>query len=138
MISKGGSTVRRLFHRLLPCYRRRRARMLAELRARVAAPTGRPQRIGRRTPNGGAYYRSGERHRGVERQPISPARVRDRRFGEQSRRGCDPGEVRAFLHLVADELAALRAELAATRDENLRIKGALREWQSRFRPGAAA
>ena len=88
--------------------------------------------MGRRSPNGGAYYRS------VRRAPISPGQVRDRRFPEQTRHGYDQAEVRAFLHLVADELAALRAELAATRDENLRIKRALREWQSRFRPGAAA
>ena len=81
-------------------------------------------------PNGGAYYRS------VERAPISPGQVRDRRFGDRARRGCDPGEVRAFLHLVADELAALRAELATTRDENLRIKRALRDWQSQFHPWA--
>ncbi|WP_233606676.1 DivIVA domain-containing protein [Micromonospora sp. Llam0] len=36
---------------------------------------------------------------------------------DRTRRGLDPAEVRAFLHLVADELAALRAELAMTRDD---------------------
>lgn len=85
----------------------------------------------RRIPNGGAYYRA-------ERAPISPGQVRDRRFPDRTRRGCDPGEVGAFLHLVADELAALRGELATTRDENRRIKQALRSWQSQFRPEASA
>ena len=129
--------MRRLLQRLFPTFRRqhRRARLLAELhtRTRTAEPAGSgPTRVKRRSLNGGAYYRS------VQRAPISPGQVRDRRFPEQARHGCDPGEVRAFLHLVADELAAVRAELATTRDENLRIKHALREWQSQFRPGAVA
>jgi len=71
--------------------------------------------------------------------------VRDRRFGDRVRRGCDPVEVRAFLHLVADELTALRAELGSTREENVRVKQALRDWQSqqfeqshRFGAGVAA
>ena len=65
------------------------------------APAARPgpaRRVGQRTPNGGAYYRT------LARQPITPAQVRDRRFPDRTRRGCDPGEVQAFLHLVADEL----------------------------------
>ncbi|MDG4831557.1 hypothetical protein O7627_19955 [Solwaraspora sp. WMMD1047] len=129
--------MRRLLRRLFPSLRRhrRRAELLADLdaRTRIANPASSgPPRVGRRSPNGGAYYRS------VRHEPISPGQVRDRRFPEHIRHGCDPGEVRAFLHLVADELAALRAELATTRDENLRIKQALREWQSQFRPGAAA
>ncbi|WBC00487.1 MULTISPECIES: DivIVA domain-containing protein [unclassified Solwaraspora] len=64
------------------------------------------------------------------RPSISPGLVRERRFTGRTRRGCDPTEVRTFLHLVADELTALRAELHSTRDENVRIKQALREWQS--------
>ncbi|MFV2023001.1 DivIVA domain-containing protein, partial [Micromonospora sp. LOL_023] len=60
----------------------------------------------------------------------SPGLVRDRQFGDRVRRGCDPTEVRAFLHLVADELTALRAELRSTQDENVRVKQALRDWQS--------
>ena len=83
-------------------------------------------------PNGGAYYRT------LERQQISPGQVRERCFAQRIRHGLDPGEVGAFQHLVADELAALRAELASTRDENLRIKRALRDWQSQFRTGVTA
>jgi cell division septum initiation protein DivIVA len=61
--------------------------------------------------------------------------VRQQRFG-RARHGLDPVEVRAFLHGLADELAALTAELDRTRDENARVKQALRQWQSRFAPGA--
>ncbi|WFE24398.1 DivIVA domain-containing protein [Solwaraspora sp. WMMD937] len=64
------------------------------------------------------------------RPSISPGLVRERRFGDRTRRGCDPTEVRTFLHLVADELTALRTELRATQDENVRVKQALRDWQS--------
>ena len=49
-----------------------------------------------------------------------------------------PEEVGALLHQVADERAALRAELAGTRDENLRKKRALRDRQARFGPGVPA
>ncbi|MDG4828857.1 DivIVA domain-containing protein [Solwaraspora sp. WMMD1047] len=122
--------MRRLLRRLIPAHRRR-AKLLADLQTRTGGPAGHPNgggrpRLARRMPNGGAYYRR------VEREPISPAQVRDRRFTDSARRGCDPGEVHAFLHLVADELAALRAELATTRAENLRIKQALRDWQPQF------
>ncbi|MFV2110647.1 hypothetical protein ACFHWU_29375, partial [Micromonospora sp. LOL_015] len=79
------------------------------------------------------------------RPSISPGLVRDRSFGDRVRRGCDPVEVRAFLHVVADELTALRAELGSTREENARLKQALRDWQSqqfeqshRFGAGVAA
>nr|MDT0663298.1 DivIVA domain-containing protein [Micromonospora sp. DSM 115978] len=83
-------------------------------------------------PNVGGHYR-------YDRPAISPGQVRDRRFPDRTRRGCDPREVGAFLDLVADELAALRGELATTRDENRRIKQALRDWQGQFRrPGASA
>ncbi|WSA12853.1 DivIVA domain-containing protein [Micromonospora sp. NBC_01813] len=78
----------------------------------------------RRSRNAGAYYGT------AVRPSISPGLVRDRQFHDRTRRGCDPTEVRAFLHVVADELTALRAELAATQDENDRIKQALRDWQS--------
>ena len=106
--------------------------MLAELHTRVAPARPKPTSQGRRFPNGGAYYRT------IEREPISPGRVRDRRFANRVRNGLDPGEVGAFQHRVADELAALRAELASTQDENLRIKRALRDWQSQFQTGMAA
>ncbi|MEV0157609.1 hypothetical protein AB0H57_28325 [Micromonospora sp. NPDC050686] len=52
------------------------------------------------------------------------------------RRGLDPAEVHAFLHRVAAELAATKRELVLTAEENVRIKRALRSWQSRFAPGA--
>jgi hypothetical protein len=36
-----------------------------------------------------------------------------------------------FLGRVADDLHLVYAELAQSRDENVRIKSALRQWQSR-------
>ncbi|WFE95005.1 DivIVA domain-containing protein [Micromonospora sp. WMMD987] len=66
-------------------------------------------------------------------RPLCASQVRQQWFG-RSRDGLDPGEVDGFLHRVADELAVLHAELARTREENARIKGALRDWQSRFGP----
>lgn len=68
--------------------------------------------------------------------PLSPGLVRDRQF-PTVRRGLDPAEVHGFLRRVASELAALRAELAMTHDENVRLKDALRDWQARFAPGPA-
>jgi DivIVA domain-containing protein len=63
---------------------------------------------------------------------LHPRHVRDRQFGVThiGRRGLDPREVRQFLHRVAYELAALHRELARTNEENVRIKRALRNWQS--------
>ncbi|MBO4162248.1 DivIVA domain-containing protein [Micromonospora antibiotica] len=69
----------------------------------------------------------------VAHRPLCTSQVRQQRF-RRSRHGLDPAEVDGFLHLVADELAVLHAELARTREENARIKGALRDWQSRFAP----
>ncbi|WDZ85555.1 DivIVA domain-containing protein [Micromonospora cathayae] len=77
--------------------------------------------------NTGRYYRS------AAYRPLCAERVRGRRF-PLVRRGLDPGEVTAFLHRVAGDLAALRAELDRTRDENARLKQSLRDWQSRFTP----
>jgi DivIVA domain-containing protein len=88
-------------------------------------PPRQPQALQRRSPNGGAYFRS------ATPLPLTAGQVRDRQF-TAARRGVDPDEVQAFLHRVARELAAVRAELIATRDENLRLKNALRDWQSRF------
>ncbi|MFI6824410.1 DivIVA domain-containing protein [Micromonospora sp. NPDC050187] len=65
--------------------------------------------------------------------PLCAGRVRDHRF-PLVRRGLDPGEVTAFLHRVADDLATLHAELDRIRHENTRIKQHLRDWQSRFAP----
>jgi len=84
-----------------------------------------------RPPNAGSYYRS------AAHPPLSAGQVRAHRFAG-SRRSLDPDEVHTFLHRVANELAAVRTELARTRAENARIKDALRDWQSRFTPGAQA
>ncbi|MEH1012050.1 DivIVA domain-containing protein [Micromonospora sp. CPCC 206060] len=81
----------------------------------------------RRSPNAG-WYRS------ASCRPLTANQVRDRRFTD-ARRGLDPTEVYAFLHRVAAELAVTRRELIMTREENVRIKRALRNWQSRFTPG---
>ncbi len=70
------------------------------------------------------------------RFPLSAGQVRDRQF-RNVRRGVDPIEVRLYLHRVANELAAARAELAASREENVRIKDALRDWQSSVRASGA-
>ncbi|MDG4763761.1 hypothetical protein O7632_06500 [Solwaraspora sp. WMMD406] len=114
-----------------PVRSRRHRRLLAEIghhsrnnAAAAAAGSRRPPTW--RSPNAGAHYNTGS----AARLSISPVQVRDRYFPDRARRGCDPGEVRAYLYLVADELAALRADLAATSDENVRIKQALRDWQS--------
>ncbi|MEN3608244.1 DivIVA domain-containing protein [Plantactinospora sp. ZYX-F-223] len=62
-----------------------------------------------------------------------PSQVRARRFTPVrfGRRGVDPGEVATFLDRVAGDLAWAYAELARTREQNARIKDALRRWQSR-------
>lgn len=62
-------------------------------------------------------------------QPLRPWQIRDRCFTIR-RRGLDPDEIRAFLHRVADELTIAQTALAAVREENVRIKNALRDWQS--------
>ncbi|MDG4828143.1 DivIVA domain-containing protein [Solwaraspora sp. WMMD1047] len=125
--------MRRLLDLLIPGRVWRRTRKISALDGRARRPE-RPAGAAsvRRMPNVGGHYR-------YDRPVISPGQVRGRRFPDRTRRGCDPREVGAFLDLVADELAALRGELATTRDENLRIKQALRDWQGQFRrPGACA
>lgn len=87
-------------------------------------PGSRPDR----PPNGG-FYRS------ESCRPLTAGQIRERQF-RNVRRGLDPAEVHAFLHRVAGELADTRRELARTSEENIRIKRALRTWQSRFAPGA--
>lgn len=77
--------------------------------------------------NAAGHYRS------AAYRPICAGRVRQRQFN-RSRHGLDPTEVAGFLHQVADELSALRAELTQTYDENARLKDALRTWQSQFGP----
>ncbi|MDG4763452.1 DivIVA domain-containing protein [Solwaraspora sp. WMMD406] len=78
----------------------------------------------RRIRNVGAFRRPPLRPR------ITAGQVRDRQFN-QVRRGLDPTEVYAFLHRVAEDVADLRDEVQRTRDENMRIKHALRDWQTR-------
>ncbi|MEU5788042.1 DivIVA domain-containing protein [Micromonospora purpureochromogenes] len=77
-----------------------------------------------RPPNAGWY-----------RSESCPGQIREQQF-HRVRRGLDPVEVHAFLHRVAAELANARRDLALTTEENVRIKRALRSWQSRFTPGA--
>lgn len=81
-----------------------------------------------RPPNPG-WYRS------EPCRPLTAGQIRDRQFANARRGGLDPVEVHAFLHRVANELAATRRELAHTSEENVRIKRALCSWQSRFAPG---
>ncbi|NIL57712.1 DivIVA domain-containing protein [Salinispora arenicola] len=61
--------------------------------------------------------------------PLRPWQVRDRCFNMR-RRGLDPVEIRAFLHRVADELTTAQTALVAVQEENIRIKDALRAWQT--------
>ncbi|MFV2083975.1 DivIVA domain-containing protein [Micromonospora sp. LOL_021] len=111
-----------------PVRSRRNRRLLAEIARHNQRPID--AAAGQRRPVRRAPNAVGHLYGRPVRPSISPGLVRDRRFGDRVRRGCDPTEVRTFLHLVADELTALRAELAATRDENMRVKQALRDWQS--------
>lgn len=70
-------------------------------------------------------------YRTVQLPPLTPGQVRDRTFGAARRRGgFDASEVRAFLRRTAGDLAAAYAELDSVREENDRIKRALRQWQS--------
>ena len=131
-----------LFRRA-PVRSRRNRRLLAEIARHNRRPADAD--AGQRRPVRPAPNTAGHLYGRAVRPSISPGLVRDRAFGDRVRRGCDPVEVRAFLHLVADELTALRAELGSTREENARLKQALRDWQSqqfeqvhRFGAGVAA
>ncbi|TCB92124.1 DivIVA domain-containing protein [Micromonospora zingiberis] len=63
---------------------------------------------------------------------LHPSDVRDRQFPVVGfgRRGLDQEEVRQFLYRVARELAILYQDLARLDDENVRLKRALRDWQT--------
>jgi DivIVA domain-containing protein len=77
---------------------------------------------------GATHYRS------ASYTPLRPWHVRGRRFhtvGRFGRRGLDPDEVQEFLDRVATDLNTLYADLARSREETVRIKQALRQWQSR-------
>ena len=63
------------------------------------------------------------------RLPLRPWQIRERHFNVR-RRGLDPVEIRTFLHRVADELTVAQTALVAVQEENVRIKNALRAWQS--------
>ncbi|MGW9192380.1 DivIVA domain-containing protein [Micromonospora chersina] len=65
----------------------------------------------------------------TRRQPLRPWQIRERCFNVR-RRGLDPVEIRTFLHQVADELTVAQTALRAVQEENVRIKNALRSWQS--------
>ncbi|MEV4626415.1 DivIVA domain-containing protein [Micromonospora sp. NPDC049523] len=75
-------------------------------------------------------------YRSTAQLPLRPWHVRNQRFHPTrlGRRGLDPAEVNVFLNRVADDLQRVYAELAASRDENVRIKTALRQWQSTQAP----
>nr|WP_308220862.1 DivIVA domain-containing protein [Micromonospora phytophila] len=63
------------------------------------------------------------------KHPLRPWQIRERCFNVR-RRGLDPVEIRAFLDRVADELTVAQTALVAVQEENVRIKNALRAWQS--------
>ncbi|GAB3972368.1 DivIVA domain-containing protein [Plantactinospora veratri] len=77
--------------------------------------------------------RLGQAYRSTTYRPLLPSQVRLRRFTPVglARRGVDPIEVAAFLDQVAGDLARAYNELATVREQNARIKDALRRWQSR-------
>nr|WP_239312581.1 DivIVA domain-containing protein [Plantactinospora mayteni] len=85
-------------------------------------------RRGRRSPR-----RLGQAYRSAAYRPLLPSQVRLRRFSLVgfARRGVDPAEVTAFLDQVAGDLARAYNEVATVREQNARIKEALRRWQSR-------
>ncbi|WP_326558913.1 DivIVA domain-containing protein [Micromonospora sp. NBC_01796] len=64
---------------------------------------------------------------------LRPEQVRAVRFGRTrlGRRGLAEEQVYAFVRQVVDELIARDAAEASLREENTRLKGALREWQAR-------
>ncbi|MFK3980909.1 DivIVA domain-containing protein [Micromonospora sp. NPDC050397] len=83
---------------------------------------------GQERTNRGAHYRS------AAYAPLRPWQVRSRRFrtvGWFGRGGLDPDEVEQFLDRVATDLTGLYDDLAKSRDETIRVKAALRQWQSR-------
>lgn len=86
----------------------------------------------------GPAYRAASTYRSAAYRPLRPSQVRSRRFTPVgfARRGIDPVEVTEFLDQVAGDLARAYTELANVREQNARIKDALRRWQSRQAPSA--
>ena len=62
---------------------------------------------------------------------LTAERVRRAFFPPSWRHGVHRDEVRRFLQRVAEEMDALHRDLASVRDENTRLKTALRDWQTR-------
>ncbi|MEO3926033.1 DivIVA domain-containing protein [Micromonosporaceae bacterium B7E4] len=75
----------------------------------------------------------GRSYRSAAYRPLLPSQVRLRGFTPVglTGRGVDPAEVTAFLDQVAGDLARAYNEVATVREQNVRIKDALRRWQSR-------
>ncbi|MGI5213559.1 DivIVA domain-containing protein [Plantactinospora sp. CA-290183] len=88
--------------------------------------------------DGRPVRRLGSAYRSAVYRPLLPSQVRLRRFTPVGfgRRGVDPDEVTEFLEQVAGDLARAYAELAGVREQNARIKTALRRWQSQQVPTA--
>lgn len=57
-------------------------------------------------------------------------RVRGATFRRSWWSGVDGADVRRFLRSVADEWEAMARELVVAREENARLKAALRDWQT--------
>ncbi|MGW0435270.1 DivIVA domain-containing protein [Micromonospora sp. NPDC003197] len=108
--------------------------MWASLRRLFGRPV-RPDRPARRDQSArrGPRHQAGRAYRSRAYLPLQPWQVRGRRFST-ARRGLDAGEVTAYLDWVADDLAHLYTELARSQDETMRVKDALRQWQSRQAP----
>ena len=70
---------------------------------------------------------------------LHPDQVRRFRFRRTrlGRRGLDEDQVYAFVRAVIDDLTAREAAEASLRDENARLKRALRDWQSSVARSAA-
>ncbi|MGC4886356.1 DivIVA domain-containing protein [Micromonospora sp. NBC_01392] len=68
--------------------------------------------------------------------PMVPDQVRRQRFRRTGfgRRGLVEAHVYAFLHRVVDELIARDRVEASLREENARLKNALRDWQGGYAP----
>lgn len=61
---------------------------------------------------------------------LTAAQVRRTEFRRSWRFGIDGREARRFLWQVADHWDVVEEEIATLRDENARLKAALRDWQS--------
>lgn len=78
-------------------------------------------------------YATVGKYRSATYARLRPWQVRQRQFAT-TWRGLHPAEVTAYLDRIADDLTGLYTELAYVREENQRIKDALRSWQSSQAP----